>query len=320
MIIAEVGKSDAHIARTKRWGLITFAPDEAQLNRIKTHLPKINTLRMQLGYDFWQRNTDMTVPYIEWACECVCRALRREFDVVIAMQDTHVDIRRPGLGNWYKDVLNAVDIKMRQWRRYEKNRQRSGAHGQVIAVCLDAEWENSKYVSGGHQAYVDAVIPIFTTLRDAWPKVPIMGPGGTHSDDKTLRQVLAKLKLAGHRFDIVSFHAYSDKGWKFYDKRLRDLRMVLLAFQYPFVAVTECGVTGQEKWGDSLRDGSTEDRHYARFAEMKGRIDRTSWITWAFVYQITEEPAPAGEEHGWGFGLFDSDWKPKRSVKYFQYL
>lgn len=287
----------------RRWGLITFAPTPRILLRVKHHMPRLHLLRVQVAREFYDRHVTPRTDWVRWAESHVVEAMAHDYDVVVGLTDGPSDIG-PEL----------ADRAIRLLTRLHETPYRR----RLAGVVLDLEWENERYVHGGAMGYVRGVAPAIRRIRAAFPALPILGPGGTHSDDRSLPRVLDELDRLDAPFDAVTFHAYSDHGWDEYDRRLERLRRVFASHGYDRAHATEVGVTGQVRWGDDLADGDALERHRIRFGQLKHRIDTSPWIEWAFIYQVTEPPAPAGEDHGWGFGMFDHDWRPKPATELFQ--
>jgi len=192
-------------------------------------------------------------------------------------------------------------------------------------MYFDGEWENPVFVgSGGWTAWHQGMTPAMQAMKAIHPSVPLIGPGGTHSDDHTLIDLLAAIEQNGVRPDIFSAHVYFDKGWEEARDRVVWLQEVSRRFGYERFAVTESGVTGQRSknpfiggkiYKDGLK-GTTAENFDQRLLWMKAFWDNFDGIDWVDYYQITE--AGVVEDHGIGFGLFEADWTPKPGTRLWQ--
>jgi len=303
----------------RRWALITFGGDPRVRALVRDYMPLLTALRVQVAPSFYGQATAFSVDrYVDWAVRCVDDAIHDGFDVLPSLNDNAADMHRPD----YPELAVRFCEGMAQ-RQVERD---EFARGRVVGLCLDAEWENDKYASGP-EGYVRSAAAVTRAVRDSEHPLPIVGPGGTHSDDKSLGDVLRGLAAADASPDHASFHAYSDKGsGDWYDDRLRELRDTFRSHGHDVASITECGVTGEEDWGDSDDDGTPLERQARRMAWMKQRLESEDWLGWKVLYQVTEGQAPAGEEHGFGFGLFKpgsgtnspEHWTPSLATRYWR--
>jgi hypothetical protein len=282
-----------------------FGAAQHQLDLVKETLPEITELTLNVSRtEYDDHHTYSSESYTAWAANSIMRAMESGFDVLALVTGSNRDLT--------DDLRNNVDFIC----DLLKSTEIPDTAGKLIGLCFDLEWENDNFSHNGWRGYTTYVGPVLHMMEVLYPSVRRFGPGGTHSDDKTLPDLLDKLREDGVSFTHITFHAYSDKGWKKYTKRIKKLIKFFKSQGYDTVHITECGVTGQDCWGDRRR-GQPNALHYTRLEEVKEYLDSFLEIHLKQIYQITEPPAPEGEEHGWGFGMFASDMTPKLSVRHF---
>ncbi len=290
-----------------RWGLMLFGAEQSQLDRVKAHMPLIKQLTLNVSRDFYWSEAAQRADssgYVGWATGEIHRAMRAGFDVLALLTG--------GAGDLDETLVQrATDIA-----RVLKKNEVPVAAGRLSGFCFDLEWENSSFSHNGWKGYVDSVANALIELESQYPEVNRFGPGGTHSDDATLPDLLTRLEQLGAFFTHVTYHAYSDKGWAKWEKRAKALKRLFSDFGYDTVSITECGVTGEDRWGDSRR-GVSEELFHVRWAnDLKPRLDDMPHVLLRQIYQITE--AGDVEEHGQDFGMFFETMAPKSATRLWQ--
>lgn len=293
-----------------RYGVMIFGAPQSHLDKIRAHMPLVTQVTCNVSRDYYiyAVTTGTHEGYEAWAVESILRAMRAGFDVLALLTGGNTDLVAANESE--ELVTRSLTIA----RTLKKNEVPLNA-GKLIGFCFDLEWENNNFSHNGWRGYVDSVANALIELASQYPEIRRFGPGGTHSDDKTLPDLLTRLEQLGAFFTDITYHAYSDKGWKKWEKRAKALKRLFSEFGYDTLNITECGVTGEERWGDSYR-GESDDLHYKRWGDLKGRLDAMPHIGLRQIYQITE--AGTVEDHGQDFGMFHNDMTPKESTGYWK--
>lgn len=281
-----------------RYGVMIFGADQSHLDKVRAHMPLIGQVTCNVSRDFYRKERlGPDSGYVDWAVECVLRALTSRFDVLVLLTGGTSDLDETLVSRTHEIA-----------RRLEAAQVPRNA-GRIVGFCYDLEWENENFSARGWKGYVDSVANALIVLQKDFPHIYRFGPGGTHSDDRTLPDLLTRLEQLGAKFTHATYHAYSDKGWGKWDKRAANLKRLFRDFGYEYVSITECGVTGEDRWGDNRR-GDPEVLTYERWAyDLKPRLDSMPHILLRQIYQYTE--GGDVEEHGQDFGMFKQDGTPK---------
>lgn len=289
----------------KRWGLMIFGADPKQLTAVKRDMPLIGQLTLNVSRDEYVRHFSHEAPeYEEWAVQCLLRAMKAGFDVLALVTGSKHDL---------DDTLAPRVSRILTRLQHQLISKKSG---RLIGVCFDLEWENDNFSYNGWRGYVDNVSNALRVMQEQFPEIRRFGPGGTHSDDKTLPDLLDRLAELGVCFTDITFHAYMDKGWDKFTKRINKLRSFFKSRGFATCNITEVGVTGEKNWSRDGLVGDPLENHYKRFGRMKKALDSWDDIELMQIYQIGE--SGVAEDHGQDFGMYTEDGVAKPSTEYFQ--